>query len=240
MNEWLQNGRAIANRADADPHTRAKILAHVQKITIDEFNTLPHTPELLTQTHQAIWQARGELVGAAYEVTPCPFTREEIADLEQRGMRLGYLPAAVATQEDRRVLGEMFPQMQSQSVKEGNLVTNDESPSGWFDYEASIDAPYLDTTEKQLRQRLAADGRKLLSENQYIVAAQDSKLFTGKYLDEYKLDEFWTWVRLGSRNDGRVVGAYFNSDGHLVVHWSLHAGHHYPNLGGRSSGVNRA
>ncbi len=194
---------------------------------IEAYQNQPHTPELVTQTHQAVWQARGELVGATYEVTLCPYTQEQLADLEASGKRVGYLPAELATQQTRHILGEMFPKMQSHSVKEGNSVTNDESPSGWFDYEAAIDAPYLDTKEKQLTDQVAKDGRKLLSLNQYIVAGQDSKLFTGQYLDETT-----TWVRLGSRDGDRIVGAGFYRDGSLHVFWTLYADRHDPYLGG--------
>ena len=205
-----------------------------------EFNSQDHTPEVLSQTFQAIWQVRGELVGASYEVTPCPYTQEQLADLEANGKRVGYLPTELATQETRHKLGEMFPKMGSHSVKEGNSVANDENPSGWFDYEAAIDAPYLDTKEKQLMDRIKKDGRTILSLNQYIVAGQDSKLFTGHYLDEYKPNEFSTWVRAGSRFVGRIVDADFYGDGHLRVGWGLGAGNLYPCLGGRSSGVNKS
>ena len=201
----------------------------------EAYQNQPHTPELATQTHQAIWQARGELVGATYKVTPCPYTQEQLADLEADGKRVGYLPAQLATQQTRHKLGEMFPKMQSHSVKEGNSVTNDDDPSGWFDYEAAIDAPYLDTKEKQLTERVAKDGRRLLSLNEYIVAGQDSKLFTGEYLGQAS-----TWVRLGSRCGGRVVNARFNGDGGLLVNWNLDADDHLPDLGGRSSGVEKA
>src|SRR3989344_9098781 len=200
-----------------------------------EFNSQEHTPGVLTQTFQAIWQARGELVGATYEVTPCPYTQEKIAQDEANGVRHGYLPTELSTQQTRHILGEMSPKMQSQSVKEGNSVTNDENPSGWFDYEAAIDAPYLETEERQLMDKIKKDGRKILSLNQYIVAREDSKLFTGKYLDEDG-----TYVRVGSRNDGYLVSVYSRRDGRLRVGSPLLAGHHYPRLGGRSSGVNKA
>src|SRR3989344_8178477 len=196
---------------------------------IEAYQNQPHTPELVAQTHQAIWQARGELVGATYKVTPCPYTKEQLADLEANGKRVGYLPAELATRQTRHKLGEMFPKMQSHSVKEGNSVTNDESPSGWFDYEAAIEAPYLDTEEDQLKDAIEKDGRTILSLNQYIVAGQDSKLFAGQYLDETT-----TWVRLGSRGDGRIVGADFHQDGDLGVDWHLRADGRNPDLGGRS------
>lgn len=202
---------------------------------VEAYQNQPHTPGLLDQTHQAIWQIRGEPVGATYEITPCPYTQEELTDLEQRGMRVGYLPLELATQQTRHILGEMFPEMTSHSVKEGNSVTNDENHSGWFDYEAGIDAPYLDTKEVQLMDRIKKDGRRILTLNQYIVAGQDSKLFTRKYLDETR-----TLVRLGSRVGDHIVGARFSRDGRLGVGWALGPDGHGPGLGGRSSGVKKA
>lgn len=211
------------------PTKEAEIESRLQQAAY-EFNTQPHTPELVTKIFQKIWQARGEIVGATYEVTKCPYTQEKLEDLEASGKRLGYLPAQLATQQTRHILGEMFPKMQSGSVQKGNSVTNDENPSDWFDYEAAIDAPYLDTKERQLIDRIKKDGRQILSLNQYIVAREDSKLFTGQYLDEGG-----TFVRLGSRGGGVLVYAYSYRDGCLCVDWYLGADHHSPRLGGRSS-----
>lgn len=199
----------------------------------------PLTPELVTKTFRTIWQEREKLVpeelaGVKFEVSPCPFTIEELASREKKGLRLGYLPQVLATQENRHILSKMFPKMQSASIQEGNNVTNDQNPFGWFDYEASIDAPYLDTTEKQLVDKLGEKNRQLLSENQYIIAGQDSKLFVGEYLDEKN-----TSVRVGSCSEGHLVNACFSSDGSLDVRWDLGPRRSDPSLGGRSSGVNR-
>jgi len=199
---------------------------------VKEYQSKPYTPELVTQVYQTIWQERGKLVGAIYEVPPCPYTQEELTALEQQGKRAGYLPKELATQENRHLLGKMFPNLKSYGVQVNNNVTNDENPSGWFDYETGMDAPYLDTTEKQLIERIAKEGRKLLSLNQYIIASQDNKLFTGPYLDEEA-----TWTRLGSRHEGCVVSADFFQDGYLYVYWYLGSDYHDRGLGGRSSGV---
>src|SRR3989344_3245939 len=168
-----------------------------------EFNSQVHTPEVLSQTFQAIWQARGELVGATYEVAACTYTQEKIAELEANGKRIGYLPPELATQKTRHILGGIAPEMQSHSVKENNSVTNDENYDGWFDYEIAVVAPYPDTTEKKLKEDVKKDDRRLLTLNEYIAASLDNKLFTGHYLDEYRPNEFSTRVRLASRNDGR-------------------------------------
>ncbi|OGD92615.1 hypothetical protein A2697_00440 [Candidatus Curtissbacteria bacterium RIFCSPHIGHO2_01_FULL_41_44] len=202
---------------------------------IEAYQNQPHTPELITQTHQAIWQDRGERVGTTYEVTSCPYTQEKLTDLEANGKRVGYLPAELATQQTCLVLGKMFPEMRNYIVQKDNRVTNNEDPFGWFDYEVAIKAPYLDTKERRLLDRIKKDQRTILSLNQYIAASQDSELFTRKYLDEVG-----TWVRLGSHYGGRIVCAQFGGDGCLQIRWDLEAGHHDPRLGGRSSGVKKA
>lgn len=202
-----------------------------------DYESKSHTPELLTATFQAIWKDRESRVAHLLDkplapVVPCDRTAEEIKQLEAEGRRLAYLPPELATQENRHILGSMFPKMQGNSVEEGNTVTNEQVRSGWFDYEAAIQAPHLYTNEKKLRKLLAKQGRLGMNITEYVIAGQDSKLFTGKYLDQDS-----TYVRLlGSRYDGDVVSAGFGPDG-LVVSWSLGPDRHGPGWGGRSVGV---
>lgn len=193
------------------------------------------TPELITQVHREIWRVRGEIVDARYGISPCPYTQEELATLKQCNRRVGVLPPEIATQETRYILGRIFPNMQSHSVQEGNSVTNDEDLSGWFDYKVSIRAPYKHTKEERLLRLIAEDGRKLLTLNQYVVAGQDSKVFTDHYLDEVG-----TSVRLGSRHEGRLVFARFSGGGRLdVPRGGLAPNFRDRYLGGRSAGAKR-
>jgi len=194
--------------------------------------------ESITSTFSAIWTTRKILlenagIDTVLTFTPCTYTQEELEKLEAQGRRVGYLPPEVSTQEQRCLLGIMFPEMQSHGVKEGNTVTNEVSPSGWFDYEVAIDAPHLNTTEYALRKAMKKEDRLGMNLNQYIVASQDSKVLNGKYLDEVS-----TWARLlGSRNGGRVVRAEFNGHGYLYVYSDLHPQDRHPRLGGRFVGV---
>jgi hypothetical protein len=199
---------------------------------IAEYRLHLPTRELVTQTHRVIWQARGELVGVAYEVTACPFSAKELTQRKEKGIRVGFLPRGLEAQKSRHKLGEMYPGMRSFSVQKGNPITNDKNSGGWFDYEEAIDAPYLDTNEEQLLKKLAKDGRKLLNVNQYVVATQDSILFVGHYLDETR-----TYTRLSSRKNGHLVRVGCRPNGRLDVYSNLQTGAHGPGLGGRSSGV---
>lgn len=72
-----------------------------------------------------------------------------------------------------------------------------------------------------------AERGRIKAEISRIVAGQDSKLFTDQYSDETR-----KWVLLGSRRVGRIVGGY--------CHWDFRSGYPFPDLGGRSSGVNKA
>lgn len=201
------------------------------------------TPEEVTATLQAIWRTRGEMVQEPFEITACPYTAFELSELHQAGRRLGYLPAECATQATRHKLGVIFPAMKSYGLFTENPVTNDHNPSGWFDYEAQIDAPHTSTTEAELVGALSQSGHSLLSLNQYIVASQDTKLATGRYLDEQR-----TWARVGSRLDGKVVAVRFDGEqmaggqldeqpvpGSLLVAYDLAAEDCGPIVGGRSS-----
>jgi hypothetical protein len=163
------------------------------------------TADESTTRQRALWDRWGDVIGMRLHVPPCQFGPEEIAELNASGRALAYLPHEVATSRNRHLLAELFPRMRSWAALPDNLVANDEERTGWFDYDAAVDAPWLDTTEAALRQRIAADRRTLLNLNQYIVAAQTTFGLTGVYLDSRR-----TWSRLGATLDGRIVAARFD------------------------------
>lgn len=207
-------------------------------LVIEAYKNQPHSLELVTKTHQAIWAIRGESIEMSFDVVPCPNTQEELEKLEKEGKRVGYLPPELSTDQSREILAKMFPAMQDRSFQKDILVTNDEDFAGWFDYEAGIEPPYRRLKEYQYMERIKKDGRRMLTLNEYIVAGQDSKLFTSQYLD---VTYTFSSSRLGSRRDGHIVDAGFYEDGFLRVHsYLLEPPYPYPPLGGRTSGAKRA
>lgn len=211
------------------------------KQVVGEFVTSPHTPELYTATFQQIWRVRQErlMQGGTMldlEVAKCPYTQEEIDELEAEDRRPGVLPFELSTQANRYLLGELWPNMRSYSVERDHPVTNGANRHGWFDYDAQIDAPYTNTTEDKLREAIEYEERFGMDLNEYIVAGQDSKLLTRKYLDQDR-----TYVRLlDSRRGGNVVRARFHAGGYLLVYWDLDPRARGSDLGGRSVGVPKA
>ena len=202
-------------------------------------------PADATRVMRAAWAERGERLGTCFDVPDCPFTAKQLGDLADAGRRVAYLPELLATQRGRTQLGTIFPRMRCYSLLADNIVTNDEDAWGWFDYEGVVDAGRLDTDEPTVVGALRAEGLALLSLNQYIVASQDSRQFTGRYLDERR-----SWVRVGSRIDGRMVAVRFDGaemadglgdeepvDGTLLVAYDVHAVDRSPVLGARSTTV---
>lgn len=203
------------------------------------------TPDEATRLHREIWSERGTRVGRRFDVPECPYTGAELVGLASGGRRVGYLPPEVATRGTRDVLGAIFPLMGCYSLSPDNEVDNSVTWPGWFDYDASIDAPHLDTDEAELLEQVAATGRRLMNLNQYIVASQDSRLLTGRYLDERR-----TWTRLGVEITRRIVVVRFDGDevadgmgdeppvsGSLLTAFDVDPSLRVPFAGGRSFGV---
>jgi len=203
--------------------------------TVKEFKEKPHTPEMVTSYWQTLWQVWGEKAGLSLTVPLCDRTTEEISQLEKEGRKLVYVPTEVASQENRHLLGRIFPEMQSYSVKRDNPVTSESNQGGWFDIEANLDSPNRNTKEKDLKNLLKKQGKSGQRLNTFIIASQDAKLQTSHYFDEE------TWSRLlGSRHGGHVVGADFGVSGGLGVDWDLGPRRHNSSWGGRSEGVKKA
>ena len=200
---------------------------------VREFKEKPHTPETVTKYWKTLWSVWGEKAELSLTVPHCDRTAGEINQLEKEGRKLVYVPNEVASQDGRHLLGQIFPKIQSHSVREGNSVSNESNRGGWLDIEASLDSPNLDTKEKGLKNKFKREGRDGQRLNTYIVGSQDAKLQTGHYFDEKTASRL-----LGSRLVGRVVDASFAVLG-LLVDWRLDPQLHVSGWGGRSEGVKR-
>ncbi|MCL4366397.1 hypothetical protein M1437_04175 [Patescibacteria group bacterium] len=234
--------RNVVRRKDVSPSlsTQSSVARAVR-----DFNKGPLTPGLITETFQTIWTVRGKKIGLKLVVPTCDRTLEELAELAEKDRRIGYLPEQLMKQSQRPLLGRIFSELKgvedeasSNCMKKGNPVTNEEDRSGWFDYDACVRAPYRNTTEQSLRNLITAERRLGMNVNEYIVASEDSKLFSGQYLDIGKFSDQQSGATLtrllGSWGGGSgIVGACFYS-GRLYVSWTSVSEDRFPNLGGRS------
>lgn len=228
--ETLNRGqRSQANHLSEEPSLR------LLEQAVEEFKEKSHTSELVTSYWQTLWRVWGERADLSLTIPLCDRIAEEINQLEKEGRKLVYVPGEVASQENRHLLGQMFPEMNQPSVRKGNFVTNESNQGGWFDIEASLDNPNVNITERDLENRFKKQGKAGQRINTHIVGSQDAKLQTGHYFDENN------WSRLlGSRGDGRVVRVLFRVDSGLDVRWGLVSRGRLARWGGRSEGVKKA
>lgn len=200
---------------------------------IPEYKTKPHTPELVSETWETVWQFWGGGVNRNFVVPACDSIHEEPIEfgyLLVPTMML-YFPNEIATPEGLVLLGKIFPWMKSLSLEKGAGVINEVNGGGWYNIEASIEAPYTDTTEGELRDLFASQGRTGQRLATYIVGAQFSFLTTGHYFDESRSRQSRL---LGSRRRDRVVYASFHWSGRLSVFSDLLPQFHDSLTGGRS------
>lgn len=198
-----------------------------------------HTPELVDHTWQGMWGEIGRAVDFIYQVPSCDRTAEELARLQKENRAVLLLPDDIYTSEGLVRLGKAFPLMRSWTTdpKEVARISHGSSIGGSIDIEMSLDAPYRTPKgyrQKELVDKIAADGRVGQRLPTYLVGSQWSQLVTGNHFDEN------TWSRLpGSFCGGRMLRADFYSDGGVSVsYWNPE--HRHPHLGGRSEGVKKA
>jgi len=224
--------------------------ANTATLAAVEYVKNPSNPQRYWNHQEAHWQFNGQVMGLATSDLVVPDVSWTEAQMRQFmgknlwGLLTGkhelpfYLPQVVSEPDSLPLLGKIYPWMGwneeylvgIQNVdREGNPVRL----SGHLRTEAAIDAPYLKTDEEQAAGILTRLGRRGHTINTYAEAANQSKLLTGKYLDEDR-----TWIRvMQSRRSGQVVDAHFIPDGYCLVRWSLEPDYAFGSLGVRSVGV---
>jgi len=207
---------------------------------IAELKSNPFSPEGFTNYWRAKFQGERDIT-----VPDCNWTEKEIRKpmVDIRGKEgpsmMVYVSKQLIGKEGLIRLGKMYPQMADSSVRENTLITDTHRTTGWIKVEATIDnAPNGNTRQKDLEDLAKRQGYLGQRVGTYILVSQASKDLTEHYLDE--LDEVYIWSRLlGSRRGGRVVNAYFYSDGRLIVGRALTSRSRHPALGGRFEEVEK-
>lgn len=182
-------------------------------------------------------------------VTDCPYTDEEIRqfmklDDPKEGnpdADLGlYLPAVLASEDGRFLIGKGFPKMGSWAFQPGHNIKNGHAISGWMRVEASLDAPFRTNNKgkltglsvDELNKAIKAVDERRVGQIVNVYAASGPVINS---LFKYYPDSGSTWSRLPeSLKDGRVLDAYFYSDGYLLVGSDWSRGSRDPCMGGRS------
>lgn len=218
---------------------------------IQEYRTNPHSPEVVTQAWQKIWQVWGERAGLTIPVSPCNWTEEEIQkpfiDIEGKPVStmVIYRPEAIKDKEGLILLDKIFPQMDCHNAKDEIIFTDVYDADGWIKVEATAESPNRNTTEYEVELFFASQGRLEQREGTYIIASQANKLFTDHFFDE-GIDE-GTFSRLGVSRvkvspaslQEYIIVSHFFPNGHLLDLLDQRPNAYDPELGARSERVKR-
>lgn len=244
MIDWVKEGEKILSRSNLGAQERAlmeshlgtvrlsaQVLAETQRaprkegLSLDKavkaLKSEPYNPNVVTD----FW---GSLLTASDVAVHCVYSSAELKDLAKRERGPVYVPNFSYPD-----LGQKFSGLGSWAVAKDSPVKDDRETVGWTDIETALEAPYRRTTESQLQEKFAKEGRVGARLKTGVLASEASKLLVGHYFDEGA-----TWSRyLRSRHEGQVVYAHFHSSGYLYVLSHLKPEYASPLLGGRSEGV---
>lgn len=239
---------SIATQVEEKPLFRESPISilGVFKDLAQEYNTQPHTPELVNKFWQTFLETsiKNQELDIFVPTFSCDRTQEELEALrEERRM---WIPETKLTYPQ---LGEIFPEMGRDAVRGVDnyspIKDKFKQDAKGVDVEVNIAPPNRNTDEDDLKKIFKSQDRKGIRLSTYILASQASKLLNDQYLDEGGV----TWSRLlgscsrlmGLVLPGRVScgRANFLWSGHLDVDWSLHPDTKGSDLGGRSEGVKK-
>lgn len=209
-------------------------------LALTEYRIKPTSPERLWNFQEAHWSFNRLAAGLSKSdvvVDDVPYSEDQMRQFRKNEFGL-FLPQVFSTdKEGIRLQGKVYPLMrwdvQSVTGKVANLDKdgNPFSLFGWMRTEKAINAPHRKTDEAAAEKAIGDRMGQTL--NVYAEAGNQSKLLTGRYLDEVR-----TWVRiLSSRVGSRVVFAYFYPDGFCYVYWPLRPDFVFDSVGVRSVGV---
>lgn len=188
-------------------------------------------PQQIWASWQGLWNIWGACAGMEdIQVSKCDRSEEEIQRIKKRGGLLIFVPKEMSAPEGFQILQKIFPEM---DVERSELTANLKSQyqqHGWLEIESSIDAPYTDTTEDQLRKIFKEKGRTGAALNTYLVASQFNRLIKGFYFDQDHISS----RLLGTSCGDKIVDARFGLEGNLIISSNLDPERRSRFVGGRS------
>jgi len=146
-------------------------------------------PKHITDYWRMVWKVDGKKAGLSIQVPDFPSNSIGLKTAEDLGGGPIYIPPEV--KQSRYLLALMWPEMsESLALKQGQLFPDSTNHSGWRYVANSLNAPYLGTTEGEMKAILGYLGAESINLTELVIGARDSWHQTGHYLDER------TWARI--------------------------------------------
>jgi hypothetical protein len=205
---------------------------------INEYKIQPHTPELVSETWQTVWQAWGKRINQQFAVPSLDLSQKELRTIEKQGKMMVYIPEELAGHANIYSLGDIFSNIKMygwcSGLHDRQRIINEHSKGGWYDIEASSISPHKGITEKEEQALFKQQGRTGQRLNTYIIGSHFSREVTGNYFDSARYSVSRLHGSRDTRYGNAIVYANFLPYGYLYVSAAWFGERHYPYAGVRS------
>ena len=168
----------------------------------------PSDNEIMTDS-QAVTDFMKKFWGKKYNVSDCPLTPEKLK-IEYNNCRIPiFIPPGLFLAR----LPVMFPEIRFGHKTPVESVKSDYNSAGWFLVENTLEPPYLNLEEHEFKGAIAGTGKRGQSLLTYAVWGVIYKQMFRNYPDSGNT----TSVLTGSKIEGAIITAAFDSQGYLIT-----------------------
>lgn len=163
-------------------------------------------PNFQTQVWRNIWNEwtiNHKEVQA--EVPSCPYTKDELRELQKSGVMPIFIPAEIEIAE----LTSLFPKLGLErilSYASKYYYYNTAHQNGWLDVERAATPLQVGESQRKVLQSLFAFQREEMTLRTYIVSSMFNRALTGNFFDESSVKTAKNWSYLGGTSRSYKVG----------------------------------
>jgi hypothetical protein len=168
-------------------------------------------PEFVRQDLEEWYRNLGieSIIGRKFSISPCPFSRAEIAEAHQNHQTILCVPQNVTRSE----LGELF-RMDNWALHDQLVTPATEKKDCWFKTSMDLRPIHLNKTGMEIKHLFADEGKLHFSLERYLVFIARIKHLTCQTPDQ----EYWIWLPRKAYDRSGMLIAGFDRYGSFNVH----------------------
>ncbi|HEY9062652.1 MAG TPA: hypothetical protein VIO64_19460 [Pseudobacteroides sp.] len=168
-------------------------------------------PEFIREEMETWYRNAGieSIIGKKLELSPCPFTAEEILEAQQNQETILCVPKGISREE----FGELF-HIKSWALHDPLVTPAIEQEDCWFKVSMSLTPSYMNKSGIELCHQFEDEKKMHFSLERYLVFIARIRYLTGKTPDS----EYWIWIPRGRYDRSGMLIAGFDRNASFNVH----------------------
>lgn len=171
----------------------------------------PDDPEMLRLELESWYRGMGvdQIIGRKFELSPCPFTSEEIRSSRENGEIILCFPKGIT----REQIGELT-RISSWALKDPLVTAATEQEDCWIRTSAALSPSLMKHTGLEVAHLVEDSGDLNFSLERYLLFVARVRFLTGNTPDS----EYWIWLPRGRYDRSGMLIAGFDRNGCFNVH----------------------